>query len=286
MKRGTNVRCASTSFALVCIFAIFLGKASCLKFRMFPNLAQKECITEDVPEEQWNLVLDSVEANFRKNANRNLSDAEIATRLSNFKRPVKIEFGLLTMAPTKNDRSQKPISYVLTGSSGEVIGTKSGVTQEEIDFKTVGTNGPYTLCLTAEKEFGVVEVDVSFFAVNVPEAVGTTFEKSSEMSEDDLRDMQPSITDEEMEFYAKEEHIVELKGDMRKLGSAVYQAYYEQQHIKQILNRQHRSIAYVSIKTKVFGYVEAFLIVLCSLLQYLFVRRLFKNKKVLQGLMI
>ena len=107
---------------------------------MFPNLAQKECITEDVPEEQWNLVLDSVEANFRKNANRNLSDAEIATRLSNFKRPVKIEFGLLTMAPTKNDRSQKPISYVLTGSSGEVIGTKSGVTQEEIDFKTVGTN--------------------------------------------------------------------------------------------------------------------------------------------------
>ena len=129
-------------------------------------------------------------------------------------------------------------------------------------------------------------MDVSFFAVNVPEAVGTTFEKSSEMSEDDLRDMQPSITDEEMEFYAKEEHIVELKGDMRKLGSAVYQAYYEQQHIKQILNRQHRSIAYVSIKTKVFGYVEAFLIVLCSLLQYLFVRRLFKNKKVLQGLMI
>ena len=59
----------------------------------------------------------------------------------------------------------------------------------------------------------------------------------------------------------------ELKGDMRRLGSAVYQAYYEQQHIKQILNRQHRSIAYVSVKTKVFGYIEAFLIIACSSLQ-------------------
>ena len=68
--------------------------------------------------------------------------------------------------------------------------------------------GPYTLCLTAEKAFGVVEVDVSYFAVNVPEAIGTSFEKSADISEEDLRDMQPSITEEEMQFFAQEEHIV------------------------------------------------------------------------------
>lgn len=287
LRRSTTRRGrASAMLLLACLFGVVVGHASCLKFRMFPNLAQSECISEAVPDGQWDMVLDTVERNFRKNADRNLTNDEIATRLNSFRRPVKAEFGFVTMSPTKSDQSQKPISYVLTGPKGDIIASKSGVTQEEVDFKHVGTKGPYTLCLTAEKAFGVVEVDISYFAVNVPEAIGTSFEKSADISEEDLRDMQPSITEDEMQFFAQEEHIVELKGDMRRLGSAVYQAYYEQQHIKQILNRQHRSIAYVSVKTKVFGYIEAFLIIFCSSLQYFFVRRLFKNKKALAGLLI
>ena len=257
---------------LACLLSVVMGQASCLKFRMFPNLSQKECISEAVPDGQWDMVLDTVERNFRKNANRNLTNEEIATRLASFRRPVKAEFGFVTMSPTKSDQSAKPISYVLTSPKGEIIASKSGVTQEEVDFKHVGTKvsanaeivflvyrtdmmshtertmssffyvvfsfllspkpffssvsirlheltnecalflwvkkGPYTLCLTAEKAFGVVEVDVSYFAVNVPEAIGTSFEKSADISEEDLRDMQPSITEEEMQFFAQEEHIV------------------------------------------------------------------------------
>merc|ERR1711977_736464 len=118
----------------------------------------------------------------------------------------------------------------------------------------VGGKGPYTICFTANKDFGVIEVDLSYFHVNVPEAVGTKFAKTPDLSEEDLRDMQPVLTDEELKYFA------------------------EQQHIKQILHRQHRGIWHFAVKVKVLGYTEAGLIVLCSILQYVFVRRLFKSK--------
>jgi len=63
-----------------------------------------------------------------------------------------------------------------------------------------------------------------------------------------------------------------------------YQTYYEQQHVKQIILRQHRGIYHIATKTKIMGYIETFLIILCSVLQYVFVRRLFKNKKLMSVL--
>ncbi len=57
--------------------------------------------------------------------------------------------------------------------------------------------------------------------------------------------------------------------------------YYEQQHVKQIILRQHRGIYHIATKTKIMGYIETFLIIMCSVLQYVFVRRLFRNKKIM-----
>ena len=167
---------------LLCLLACLLlaGEASCLKFRMFPNLNPKECISELVPESQWDVVLDSVEANFRKAAKRNLTDIEIATRLASFRRPIQIEIGFLTMSPNPKDQSMKPVDYTITDSTGKVLSSRTSITQEEIDMKGhVGGKGPYTICFTANKQFGVVEVDVSYFHINVPEAVGTKYVRSS-----------------------------------------------------------------------------------------------------------
>merc|ERR1711934_455879 len=137
--------------------------------------------------------------------------------------------------------------------------SRTSVTQEEIDFEGhVGGKGPYTICFTANKEFGVVEIDLSYFLINCPEHIGTAYMKSTHLSE------------EEMAYFLKEEHILKLKGEMRSLGGSVYQTYYEQQHIKQLLTRGHRGIWFFSEKTKVLGLVEAGLIVVCSVLQYVF----------------
>jgi len=265
----------------LCALCFLADEASGIKFRMFPQLNQKECVSESVSENQWELVLESVEANFRKNAKRNLTDQEIAVRLASFRRPVLIEIGFLTMSPNPSDQTMKPVDYVITDDRGNMLSTRTSITQEEVEWKShVGGKGPYTICFTANKEFGVVEVDLSYFHINVPEAVGTKHMKhSAELSEEDLRDMKPVLTDEELKYFAKEEHILELKGDMRKVGTAVYQAYYEQQHIKQIMNRQHRGIWQFAVKVKILGSVEAFSIVLCSIIQYICVRRLFRGKK-------
>ena len=76
-----------------------------------------------------------------------------------------------------------------------------------------------------------MEVDLTYFHINVPGAKHAKI--SGELTEEDIRDMKPVITDEELKYFAQEEHVMELKGDMRQVGTAVYQAYYEQQHIKQ-----------------------------------------------------
>ena len=63
-KTGRRGRSAGlvVTFCALCFLA---GQASALKFRMFPQLNQKECVSESVSERQWELVLESVEANFR-----------------------------------------------------------------------------------------------------------------------------------------------------------------------------------------------------------------------------
>ena len=181
------------------------------------------------------------------------------------------------------------MTYYIKDHEGQVIfaGPNEPVTQDEITFgeKFVGGKGPYYICFKSDTRKGAVDIDIGYFHINVPEAIGTEFEKNSwKMSEDDIRDMQPSITEEDMEYFAKEEHIISLKQDTRKLGGAVYHAHNEQQHIKQIQIWQNRLLAYVAFKLKVYGLAESVLIVLCSMLQFYFLRRLFKNKKAMAQL--
>ena len=269
---------AVAAVALCCLF-LLAREAAAIKFRMFPNLNPKECVSESVSEDQWDMVLESVEANFRKNAKRNLTDKEVAVRLASFRRPVQIEIGFITMSPNPSDQTMKPVDYTVLDSRGELLSSRTSVTQEEIDFEGhVGGKGPYTICFTANKEFGVVEIDLSYFLINCPESIGTAYMKSTHLSEEDKRDMKPVLTEEEMAYFLKEEHVLKLKGEMRSLGGSVYQTYYEQQHIKQLLTRGHRGIWFFAEKTKILGLVEAGLIVVCSVLQYVFVRRLFKSK--------
>mmetsp|Transcript_1592 Transcript_1592/g.5008 ORF Transcript_1592/g.5008 Transcript_1592/m.5008 type:complete len:112 (-) Transcript_1592:69-404(-) len=104
------------------------------------------------------------------------------------------------------------------------------------------------------------------------------------MADEDLRDMQPTITAEELEYFAKEEHILSLKQDTRKLGGAVYHAHNEQQHIKQIQIWQTRLLGHVAYKLSVYGVLRAFVFIACAAAQSYLIRRLFSNKKVVVGL--
>lgn len=146
-KTGRRGRSAGlvVTFCALCFLA---GQASALKFRMFPQLNQKECVSESVSERQWELVLESVEANFRKNAKRNLTDQEIAVRLASFRRPVQIELGFLTMSPNPSDQTMKPVDYVITDDRGNMLSTRTSITQEEVDWKSqVGGKGASTMFL-------------------------------------------------------------------------------------------------------------------------------------------
>uniref|UniRef100_A0A7S2T6M9 Uncharacterized protein n=1 Tax=Chloropicon primus TaxID=1764295 RepID=A0A7S2T6M9_9CHLO len=132
----------------LCALCFLADEASGIKFRMFPQLNQKECVSESVSENQWELVLESVEANFRKNAKRNLTDQEIAVRLASFRRPVLIEIGFLTMSPNPSDQTMKPVDYVITDDRGNMLSTRTSITQEEVEWKShVGGKGASTMLL-------------------------------------------------------------------------------------------------------------------------------------------
>ncbi len=249
---------------------------------------REDCVSQTVPDLQWERMLEGVETNWRKNdpeGMKALSDDEVTRRLTNFRTPLLFELGFLTMSGSKYDQKDKPISYVVTmvdKGNAVQIDAGAGVTQKEVVLKghqLIGGRGPYTVCFRAPMSAGPIDIDISYFDVNVPNAVGTLFASSKELSAEDIRDLQPTPTAEEMAFYAKEEHILELKKDMRNLGNAVYQSHNEQVHIKQIQFYQHRCLHFIALKATFLGFVETFMIVLCSALQFVFVRRLFRKKK-------
>jgi len=248
----------------------------------------EECVGEVVSWQQWDVVMGTVERNFKHHTNRNVTEAEIQQRLRDFKRPLKFELGFVTMSPNPNDETPKPVKYQIRGPEGEVVygGPPQPVTQDELskeDF--VGGKGPYYVCFQYERSQGTVDIDIGYFHINLPEAIGTQFEKSSwKMADEDLRDMQPTITAEELEYFAKEEHILSLKQDTRKLGGAVYHAHNEQQHIKQIQIWQTRLLGHVAYKLSVYGVLRAFVFIACAAAQSYLIRRLFSNKKVVVGL--
>ena len=134
--RGGGRRGGAAALLLVlCAGCLAAGEVSCIKFRMFPQLNPKECVSESVSAHQWDLVLESVEANFRKAAKRNLTDHEVAVRLASFRRPVTIEVGFITMSPNPVDQTMKPIDYVITDDRGNMLNTRTSITQEEVDWK-------------------------------------------------------------------------------------------------------------------------------------------------------
>ena len=271
---------------IVCACVLFPKEASCLRFSMTnevkPALGQREeCISESVSEKQWMKMLQTIEKNWKKNAGRNLTDDEIEARLSKFKRPLLLEIGFLTMATDPRDQTPKPITYVITGPEGEIAYAGHPVHQEEISLdNVVGRRGPYTICFRAYQNMGPIDIEISYFHINMPQAKGTKYESSKGLSEEDIRDLAPTPTEEEMQYYAKEEHIAELKRDMRQLGSSVYHAHNEQQHVKQIQLYQHRCLYVFGVKRKWLGFLQSLIIVICAVLQFVFVRRLFRNKKV------
>ncbi|QDZ20067.1 GOLD domain-containing protein [Chloropicon primus] len=285
------------AFAVWCgaVVLTMSGECSGLQFRMFggPSSVTEECVGEMVSWQQWDVVLATVERNFRRNADRNLTDEEVRTRLREFKRPLKFELGFVTMASNPNDQTPKPVTYYIKDHFENVIydGPRQGVTQDELSFgdgegqNFVGAKGPYYVCFRSDSRQGAVDVDVGYFHINLPEAVGTEFERHSwKLSKEDVRDMQPSLTKEELDYFAKEDHIIALKQDTRKLGGAVYHTHNEQKHIKQIQIWQYRLLTYVAYKVRVYGLLEALVIISCSALQFFFIRKLFQNKKVVAGL--
>lgn len=289
---GRTPRSATSGAARLLAFSFFVllaaQGASCLTFRIFGNHkggVTEECVGEWVSYLQWDVVLATVERNWRYHTDKNYTDAEVKERLNKFKRPLSLELGFVTFSPNPNDATEKPVEYYIRDWSGVIWkGPGFPVTQDELSWSGgendfVGGKGPYFVCFKVPSHVGAVDIDISHFVVNVPEAIGTEFERLKGLSAEDARDMQPSLSEEELQYFAKEEHILALKVDTRNLGGAVYHAHNEQAHIKQIQIWQNNILQYVAYKVRVYGILEAAVIVACSVIQFFLLRGLFKNKK-------
>ena len=134
---------------------------------------------------------------------------------------------------------------------------------------------------------------MSYFHINMPESVGTDWAMSNEMTPEEIEQISSKPTDEEMQYFANVEHVKvsqsapfhiylgcicwahqalmrrvqELKTDIKKLGSAIYHALYEQQQVKQLIFRKHKEVMHLSNKSMYGGFLEALVICVCSALQ-------------------
>jgi len=266
----------------LCIACLLVHTTVGLKWRMFPNILQEECIAEEVPQEQWEQWMERVEDAFKKGQIKrngvNMTEKEFALLDKKIERQVSIDIGIVTEAVGESDDTPKPITYWVLDPKGVEIYRKEAVTEDQVNLTPQGRPGPWRLCINAPKRLGVVEIDLSYFHINMPESVGTDWAMSNEMTPEEIEQISSKPTDEEMQYFANVEHVKELKTDIKKLGSAIYHALYEQQQVKQLIFRKHKEVMHLSNKSMYGGFLEALVICVCSALQVFFVRRLFKTK--------
>lgn len=126
----------------LCIACLLVHTTVGLKWRMFPNILQEECIAEEVPQEQWEQWMERVEDAFKKGQIKrngvNMTEKEFAMLDKKIERQVSIDIGIVTEAVGESDDTPKPITYWVLDPKGVEIYRKEAVTEDQVNLTPQG----------------------------------------------------------------------------------------------------------------------------------------------------
>ncbi len=283
-RRGGDATRSVVALALAfCCTALF-HSAEGIKFRMFPNLNRVECVGTVIPKPQWVEWQEGLEkarqAGKIQIDGRNATKEEM-TKMRFRERDLRLFVGFLTESVAEDAHElDHPVNAWVKDSAGTEHWRQNGITGDQVNLQIQnGVMDPYYLCFEATANT-LLEIDISYFQLNLPHHVGKAWAHRHHLTEAEIDDMIDMPTQEEMEYYANQDHVHELKLDVKNLGSTIYHTLYEQQHIRQIMQRQNKGVKSISKRTVFAGLLETIIICMSSILQVYFVRQLFKSKNI------
>eukprot|EP01024_Parvocaulis_polyphysoides_P056609 TRINITY_DN59899_c0_g1_i1.p3 TRINITY_DN59899_c0_g1~~TRINITY_DN59899_c0_g1_i1.p3 ORF type:complete len:270 (-),score=34.04 TRINITY_DN59899_c0_g1_i1:269-1078(-) len=243
--------------------------ATALQWRLYSN--REDCISEWAPNEQWNLLIESLKRQGKPTDNVNAH--------------VIISIGFLTV-DKRNANNRGAVDIQIKSPSGEVVYQEEALEEKELEVNAYGGQGPWQICMKISKKKGSkasVLLDLTYMTINQRSLVGTAWEMlrrdtgQQGQGQQETVDLMAQLVSKSTEL-ADKTQIAELSKGIYDLDALLMAVVREQRHVQHRTEAQLQVVAGTKSRMLWWSFVQALIIVAASLFQVYMVRQLFERK--------
>lgn len=244
------------ALALLLVLACGLSSsASAMSWRLFAG--REECITEHMPDYQWELV---------KHKEQTPEHTHVL-----------VDLGFVITSRYGTEANKAAVDFTVYGPDGNSVHKEESVSETEIAVTAEGGQGPWRACFRVSKGQILrpsVIVKISYYTVNSMSLVGTSFEWQ--------RDSVPAAgapAAVDPKHLGTVEQVEEVSQGLQRLDYYLMNVTNEQRYLYARTVRHLRTAE--STKTRTLGYMLLICgtIVAASVVQVLGVRMMFKSNR-------
>lgn len=235
-----------------------------------------ECVTTEVPDAQWELVVQSLRASGTNESQINAVPTAVT-----------VEAGILVTDEYGNEAYRGAVDATLYDPNGKDLKSLVEVQDDEMEVEATGIKGPWKLCFRIHKGSGYrppsLIVELVYFVVNHKSLLGTSYEahKSTQVPLPPNSNLEhPAAVlahHADKEHMASAEQVETLMDSLAGLEVHMQKLEHEQHHMQLRAGRHLKTIQSTHKRTLRYYIAIYAAIVATSFLQVAGVRRMFKE---------
>jgi hypothetical protein len=250
--------------------------AAALSWRIYAGW--DECVTAHLPDQQWELILQSLRASGNNES-----------QLNNIPAAVVVEAGVLVADEYGSEAYRGAIDLTVHDPAGKEIHHANAIQDDEISVDAHGVKGPWKLCFKVHRGGSYrppsLLLELSYFTVNHRSLVGTSYEWEKSTQHPLPPDAHLDHPAAALAHHADKEHMATaeqvetLMEGLSMLDVHLQGVEHEQHHLQLRATRHLKTVRSTHRRTLVYYLAIYAAIVLSSFLQVLGVRYMFAGEK-------
>lgn len=235
-----------------------------------------ECVSTEVPDAQWELVLQSLR-----------SSGTNESQINSVPTAVNVEAGILVTDEYGNEAYRGSVDATIYDPNGKELKSLVNVQDDDMEVEATGVKGPWKLCFRIHKGGGYrppsLVVELAYFVVNHKSLVGTSYEadKSTQVPLPPNSNLEHPAAilahHADKEHMASSEQVETLMDNLAALEVHMQKLEHEQHHMQLRASRHLKTIQSTHKRTLMYYIAIYAAIVATSFLQVAGVRRMFKD---------
>eukprot|EP01023_Acetabularia_acetabulum_P032955 TRINITY_DN307_c0_g2_i1.p1 TRINITY_DN307_c0_g2~~TRINITY_DN307_c0_g2_i1.p1 ORF type:complete len:269 (+),score=39.83 TRINITY_DN307_c0_g2_i1:151-957(+) len=249
------------------LLSCFACASNALSWRLYSN--REDCISEWVPDQQWNLLIESLKRQKKPTDNVNAH--------------VILSAGILTV-DKRNPNNKGSLDIMVKSPTGQIIHQETSLQEKEFEVNAYGAQGPWQICMKISRgSKASVLLDLTYWTINQRSLVGTAWEMTrrdvgdSGQGQQETVDLMAQLVTKSTEL-ADSNQVAELSKGIYDLDAMLMAVVREQKHVQHRTEAQLQVVAGTKTRMLWWSFLQAFIIVAASLFQVYMVRQLFERK--------